>query len=128
MTSKKSNEASTGSNGSGNGNITPEDQEASRKISEFIAENSKFVSAKEFEGAGKVFEILKVDPGAKGKFGPVVQFLVKEPNSTAERIWNASSTGALLAVNALLKKGVKVQRIWKTGLGSDTKYFAEAAS
>ena len=39
MTSKKSNEASTGSNGSGNGNITPEDQEASRKISEFIAEN-----------------------------------------------------------------------------------------
>ncbi len=68
MTSKKSNEASTGSNG--NGNITPEDEEASRKISEFIAENSKFVSAKEFEGAGKVFEILKVDPGAKGKFGP----------------------------------------------------------
>ena len=122
MLSKKQKE-----NGS-NGNPLREDEEASRKIDEFIAENSKFVSAKEFEGEGKVFEILKVDPGAKGKFGPVVQFLVKEPNSTTERIWNASSTGALLAVNTLLKKGVKVQRIRKTGLGSDTKYFAEAAS
>ena len=75
-----------------------------------------------------MFEILKVEPGVKGRFSPVIQFLVKEPNSTTERIWNASSTGALLAVNALLKKGVKVQRIWKTGLGSDSKYFAEAAS
>lgn len=114
-------------NGS-NGNQPREDEEDSRKIDEFIAENSKFVSAKDFEGEGKVFEILKVEPGAKGKFGPVVQFLVKEPKSTRERIWNASSTGALLAVNALLKKGVKKQRIRKTGLGSDTKYFAETAS
>jgi hypothetical protein len=119
-----SNKKESGSNG----NQDREDEEASKKIDEFIAENSKFVSAKEFEGEGKVFEILKVEPGAKGKFGPVVQFLVKEPNSTRERIWNASSTGALLAVNTLLKKGVKVQRIRKTGLGSDTKYFAEAAS
>ena len=87
-------------NGS-NGNPIREDEEASRKIDEFIAENSKFVSAKEFEGEGKVFEILKVEPGAKGKFGPVVQFLVKEPNSTRERIWNASSTGAQCTVQVI---------------------------
>ena len=117
-----SNEKEDGSNA----NPPREDDEASRKIDDFIAENSKYVSAKEFEGEGKVFEILKVEPGVKGKFGPVVQFLVKD--GTRDRIWNASSTGALLAVNTLLKRGVKKQKIRKTGLGSDTKYFAEAAS
>ena len=37
-----------------------------------MAEKSKFISPEEFEGAGKILDILDVDPEAEGKYGPVV--------------------------------------------------------
>lgn len=38
-----------------------------RKIREVMAEKSKFISPEEFAGAGKILDILDVDPEAKGK-------------------------------------------------------------
>ena len=62
MSNKKDN-GNTGNNGSNNSNNNNPDD--SKKIDDFIAENSKFVSSREFEGEGKIFEILKVNPEAK---------------------------------------------------------------
>ena len=106
------------------------DEERRKKIREFIAKKSKFVTSKEFEGECKVFQFYsnKTDPDAQGKFGAVVQYVVTEPNSTAERIWNASAIGAIRAVENKIDEGKTLLKIRKTGSGSDTKYFADAVN
>ena len=111
-----------------NNRRSPEAEARYRKVRDFIATKSKFVSSKEFEDEGKVVEILDADPDAQGKYGPVVQFKVREPKSTAERIWNCASIGALRAVQDKLEQGINMMRIRKTGSGSDTKYFADYAT
>lgn len=98
-----------------------------RKIKEVMAEKSKFISPEEFAGAGKILDILDVDPEAKGKYGPVVQFKVKEPKSNRERIWNVSSIRALRAINPLLEKGKRLIHVWTTGTGTDKLYHADVA-
>jgi hypothetical protein len=119
------NHSSNNPHQNNNNRRSPEAEARYRKVREFIATKSKFVSSKEFEGEGKVMEILDVDPDAQGKYGPVVQYKVREPNINAERIWNCASIGALKAVHDKLEQGINMMRIRKTGSGSDTKYFAE---
>jgi hypothetical protein len=54
--------------------------ENERKIDDYIARKSRIVTAKELEGNGKVlvFNLSKVNPNASGKFGPVIEYTVKE--------------------------------------------------
>jgi hypothetical protein len=49
-------------------------------LPKYIARKSRIVTAKEFDGNGKilVFNKSKVNPNANGKFGPVIEYTVKE--------------------------------------------------
>jgi hypothetical protein len=95
-------------------------------VKQVMAEKSKFIRPEEFEGVGKVLDILNVDTEANGKYGPSVQFAVKEPKSNRERIWNCSSFRALKAVEPLLEIGNTLLRVWTTGIGTEKLYHAEA--
>jgi hypothetical protein len=92
------------------------------------------VTAKEYEGNGKVlvFNSNKVNPNAQGKFGPVIEYTVKEPSSGIERIVNASAVSLISGIQSRLKEkpqGTDVPLlIKKTGVGTDTKYVVEHAT
>jgi hypothetical protein len=107
--------------------------ENERKINEYIARKSRFVSAREFEGNGKVlvFNSAKVNPNANGKFGPVIEYTVKEL-SGIERIVNASAVSLISGLQSRLKEkptGTDVPLlVKKTGIGTDTKYVIEHAN
>lgn len=100
---------------------------AGKKIDEFIARKKKFVSAKEFEGKGKVFNfnLDKINYDFESKFGKCVQYILNEPNSTIERTWNASSIKANDTLKPLLDAGKTLLRIWTTGSGFAVEYHAE---
>jgi len=107
--------------------------ENERKINDYIARKSRVVTAKEFEGNGKVlmFNSNRVKPDHPGKFGPVVQYIVKEP-SGIEREVNASAVSLISGLQSRLKEkppGTDVSLIVKkTGLGTDTRYVIEHAT
>jgi hypothetical protein len=105
--------------------LSPKAEANLRKVKEFMARKLKFVRAEEFAGKGKFVEILDVDTEAEGKFGPSVQIRLREPKNGIERIWNVSSVRALKAISPLLENGISLMRVWTTGNGMDTQYFAE---
>jgi hypothetical protein len=110
------------------------EDENERKIDEYIARKSRIVTAKEFDGNGKVliFNSKKVNPEAKGKFGPVIEYTVKDVPSNIERIVNASAISLITGIRARLKErpaGTDVKLlIKKTGVGSETRYIPEHAN
>ena len=107
--------------------------ENERQIDEYIARKSRFVSAKEYEGNGKVliFNSKKVTPNAQGKFGPVIEYTVREPNNSIERTVNASAITLIRALRERLREkpsGTDVPLlVKKTGVGTDTKYVVDYA-
>jgi hypothetical protein len=110
------------------------DDNNERQIQEYIARKSRFVSAREFEGNGKVliFNSGKVNPNAQGKFGPVIEYTVREPNSAIERIVNASAISLISGLQVRLKerqpKTDVPLLVRKMGTGTDTKYVIEHAT
>jgi hypothetical protein len=109
-------------------------EENERQIDEYLARKSKFVSAKEYEGNGKVlvFNSKKVNPNAQGKFGPVIEYTVTEPNNGIERTVNASAVSLIRGLRERLREkssGIDVPLlVKKTGTGTDTKYVVEHAN
>jgi hypothetical protein len=109
------------------------EDETERKIDAFIAQRSKFVTAREFEGNGKtlLFNSSKVTPDKPGKYGPVVEYIVKEL-SGIERIVNASAISLIYALRVKLgekPKGTDVKLlVKKSGTGMDTRYTVEHAN
>ena len=85
--------------------------ENERKINDYIARKSRVVTAKEFEGNGKVlvFNSSRVNPNAIGKFGPVIEYTVKELSSGIERIVNASAVSLISGLQSRLKENLKEQ-------------------
>jgi hypothetical protein len=110
------------------GKLSSEAEARFRRIKEVMAEKSKYIKPDEFAGAGKIIDILDVDPDAISKYGPVVQFAVKEPKTNRDRIWPCTSIRALTAINPLLEKGKRLIHVWTTGTGTDKMYYAEAVS
>jgi hypothetical protein len=104
------------------------------QIEEYFARKSRFVSSKEYEGNGKtlIFNSNKINPNAQGKFGRVIEYTVKEPNSGIERVVNASAATLIRGLQQRLKErlpGTDVPLlIKKTGIGTDTKYLVEHAN
>jgi hypothetical protein len=105
--------------------LSPKAEANLKKVKEFMAQKFKFVRAEEFAGKGKSMEILEVDTEVDGKFGPAVQIKLREPHDAKERIWNTSSIRALKAISPLIERGATLMRVWTTGKGMDTQYFAE---
>jgi hypothetical protein len=109
-------------------------EENERQIDEYLARKSRYVSGKEYEGNGKVliFNSSKVKPNAQGKFGPVIEYTVKEPNSGVERVVPASAVSFITGVRLRLREkppGTDVPLfIKRTGIGTDTKYVVEHAT
>lgn len=107
--------------------------ENERKINDYIARKSRIVTAKEFEGNGKVliFNSNRVNPDAIGKFGPVIEYTVKEL-SGIERVVNASAATLVIGIQVRLKEkapGTDVPLlVKKTGIGKDTRYLIEHAT
>src|SRR2546429_189949 len=108
--------------------------ENERRINEYIARKSRIVSAKEFDGNGKVliFNSNRVKPDHQGKFGTVVQYIVKEELSGIEREVNASAVSLITGIQSKLREkpaGTDVKLlIKKTGVGTDTRYIVEHAN
>jgi hypothetical protein len=120
---------STGNTGRRNGNGKLKSQEAMarlRKIKDFIAQKSKFISPSEFAGNGKTIEIIDYSD-ADGKFGPVLQVKLRDPKNNRERIWPISSVRAARAIEPLLEQGKALIHVWTTGTGIDTMYHVEDA-
>jgi hypothetical protein len=92
------------------------------------------VTAKEFDGNGKVlvFNKSKVNPNANGKFGPVIEYTVKDIPSNIERIVNASAISLITGIRARLKErpaGTDVKLlVKKSGNGSEVRYQVEHAN
>jgi hypothetical protein len=109
------------------------ESENERLISEYIAQKSRFVGAKEYEGSGKIliFNSTKVKPNHPGKYGNVVQYIVKEP-SGIEREVNAGAVSLITGIQGKLREkpsGTDVKlNIKKTGVGLDTRYVVEHAN
>ena len=105
--------------------------ENERKINEYIARKSRIVTAREFEGVGKylVFNSNRVNPDAKGKFGPVIEYTVKETPSGIERVVNASAVSLINSIQSRLKEkpaGTDVKLlVKKSGTGTETRYTAD---
>jgi hypothetical protein len=97
------------------------------KIRGYIAEGSKFVSSEEFAGKGLFVEILDVEKRSKGKYGPGFTIKLLDYKSNRERIWNTNSITALRAILRLMEQGVTRMHIFKTGRGTDTRYYAKPA-
>ena len=108
-------------------------EESERQIDEYLARKSRYVSGKEYEGNGKVliFNSSKVKPNAQGKFGPVIEYTVREPNTGVERIVPASAVSLITGVRTRLRdkpQGIDVSLLIKrSGVGADTKYVVEHA-
>jgi hypothetical protein len=109
-------------------------EEYERQIDEYLARKSRFVSAKEYEGNGKVlvFNSSKVKFNQQGKFGPVIEYTVREPNNGVERTVNASAVSLIRGLRERLREkpsGTDVALlVKKTGVGTDTKYVVEHAN
>jgi hypothetical protein len=107
--------------------------ENERKINDYIARKSRVVTAKEFEGNGKVlvFNSNRVKPDHPGKFGPIVQYIVKEL-SGIEREVNASAVSLITGIQSRLKErpsGTDVKLlVKKSGVGTDARYITEHAA
>jgi hypothetical protein len=103
-----------------------------RKIDDYIARKSRIVTSKEFDGSGKIlyFNSSKIEPDKPGKFGPVIEFTVKEL-SGIERLVNASAVSLINGLRNRLKekpKGTDVPLlVRKIGTGTDTRYLVEHA-
>ena len=97
-------------------NLSAEAQARYKKVQDFKAEKSKFIRSEEFEGDGKIIEILDIDTKAEGKYGPTIQFAVREPKSNRNRIWDCSSIRAVKAIDPLLEIGESLIRVWTTGV------------
>jgi hypothetical protein len=108
--------------------------ENERKIEDYIARKSRILTAKEFDGNGKVlvFNSSKVNPNASGKFGPVIEYTVKEQPSGIERIVNASAVSLIRGLQEKLREkqqGTDVPLlVKKTGMGTETRYVVEHAN
>jgi hypothetical protein len=108
-------------------------EESERQIDEYLARKSRYVSGKEYEGNGKVliFNSAKVKPNAQGKFGAVIEYTVREPNSGVERIVPASAVSLITGVRTRLRDkppGTDVPlSIKRTGTGPETKYVVDHA-
>jgi hypothetical protein len=108
-------------------------EENERQIDEYIARKSRFVSSKEYEGNGKVliFNSKKINPNAQGKFGPVIEYTVREPNNGIERSVNASAISLIRGLRERLREkpsGIDVPLlVKKSGVGTETKYVVEHA-
>jgi hypothetical protein len=104
-----------------------------RQIDEYLARKSRYVSSKEFEGDGKVlvFNSVKVNPQAQGKYGPVIEYTVKDPNTGIERAVNASAVSLIRSLRERLKEkpsGTDVPLlVKKSGVGADTRYVTAHA-
>jgi hypothetical protein len=107
-------------------NLSAEAQARYKKVQDFKAEKSKFIRSEEFEGDGKIIEILDIDTKAEGKYGPTIQFAVRDPKSNRNRIWDCSSIRAAKAIDPLLEIGESLIRVWTTGVGTEKLYHAEA--
>jgi hypothetical protein len=107
--------------------------ENERRIDEYIARKSRIVTAKEFEGAGKVliYNKNKVVPNKPGKFGPVIEYTVREL-SGIERVVNASAVSLINGLRTRLNEKPKGQDvpllIKKSGTGTETRYIVEHAN
>jgi hypothetical protein len=107
--------------------------ENERQIDDYLARKSRIVTAKEFEGNGKIFVFNnnKVVPNKPGKFGPVIEYTVREL-SGIERIVNASAVSLINGLRTRLKEkptGTDVSLVVKkTGIGTDTRYVVEHAN
>jgi hypothetical protein len=103
------------------------------QIEEFLTRKSRIVSTKEYEDNGKtlIFNSSRINPDAKGKFGSVIDYTVKEPSSGIERV---ASTSAITLIRGL-QNGLKEKLpgtdvpllIKKSGEGTQTKYVVEHA-
>ena len=108
--------------------------ESERIVDEYLARKSRFVPAREYEGNGKVliFNSQKVRLNQQGKFGPVIEYTVREPGVNVERIVNASAITLITGLRSRLRErtpGTDVPLlIKKTGVGTDTKYVVEHAT
>jgi hypothetical protein len=108
--------------------------ESERIVDEYLARKSRFVPAREYEGNGKVllFNSTKVRLNQQGKFGPVIEYTVREPGIDVERIVNASAVTLITGLRARLREkpsGTDVPLlIKKTGMGTETKYLVEHAN
>ena len=98
-----------------------------------LLENLNLWTAREFEGEGKVliFNSAKVTPNKPGKFGPVVEYIVKEL-SGVERVVNGSAISLVNGLQMRLREKPKRTdvplHVKKTGTGMDVKYIIEHAS
>jgi hypothetical protein len=74
---------------------------------------------------------MKVNPQAQGKFGPVIEYTVKEPNTGIERAVNASAVSLIRGLRERLREkpsGTDVPLlVKKSGVGADTRYVVEHA-
>jgi|SRR5919197_4562219 hypothetical protein len=108
--------------------------ESERIVDEYLARKSRFVSAREYEGNGKilVFNSAKVRLNPQGKFGPVIEYTVRESGLNVERIVNASAVTLITGLRTRLREkpsGTDVPLlIKKTGISTDTKYMVEHAT
>jgi hypothetical protein len=108
--------------------------ESERIVDEYLARKSRFVPVREYEGNGKVlvFNSTKVRLNQQGKFGPVIEYTVREPGLDVERTVNASAVTLITGLRARLREkpsGTDVPLlIKKTGVGTDTKYVVEHAT
>jgi hypothetical protein len=121
---------STGNTDRLNGYGKPKSQQAVirlKKVKNFIAQKSKFISPSEFAGNGKTIDILDYSD-ADGKYGPVLQVKFRDPKNNRERIWNISSVRAARAIEPLLEQGKGLIHVWTTGTGTDTMYHAKDAT
>jgi hypothetical protein len=107
--------------------------ESERLVDDYLARKSRFVPAREFEGNGKVlvFNSQKVRLNKEGKFGPVIEYTVKEVGSGIERVVNASAVTLIGGLRARLREkpsGTDVPLlVRRSGVGTDTKYVVEHA-
>lgn len=110
------------------GKLSSEAQARLKRVKEIMAEKSKFINAEEFAGAGKIIDVRDMEPDATSKYGPVVQFAIREPKTNRERLWSCGSVRALRVVIPLYEAGKRMMHVWTTGTGKDKLYYAEAVS
>jgi hypothetical protein len=105
--------------------------ESEQLVDDYLARKSRFVPAREFEGSGKIllFNSEKVKLNKEGKFGPVIEYTVREVGSGIERVVNASAVTLISGLRARLREkpsGIDVPLLIKrSDVGTDTKYVAK---
>jgi hypothetical protein len=138
--SKITNESSNGTNNTKSliDRLSPEAQKnfsIFQKFKKHVAEKSKFISASEFAGVGKIMRVEEIgladidirDDAGHVTTRQVVQLRVFDLQINSERLWNVSSIRAVNAIEPYLSvdKLPRTIRVWTTGTGMNTRYFAE---